>query len=293
MPTKMPYFKFKSIYAGSAHTLAIDFDDDIWVFGNNNYGQLGLGDTKDRLTPTKLHDLKAKSISTDYHTIVIDLTDSVWVFGLNDNGQLGLGDTEDRVMPIKLANLKFKFASAGLNHTVAVDFNNDVWVFGDNDHGQLGLGDTNARLIPTKIPSRAFGLPNFKVKSIVAGGYHTVALDFNDEVWTFGSNYSGQLGLNDRINRVTPTKISSEALGLTNFKIKSIFAGSFNTMAINFNNDVWVFGNNNNGQLGLFRSGYVLRPEKLPSRAFGLPNFKATHLAMGESHTVAISDYEF
>jgi alpha-tubulin suppressor-like RCC1 family protein len=117
-----------------------------------------------------------------------------------------------------------------------------VWVFGGNNSGELGLGDTNTRLIPPKIP-------NFNVKSIVAGTNHTVALDFNDEVWinlknpivfvrTFGRNYSGQLGLNDRRITITPTKIPSGAFGLP--KVKSIFAGEDRTMAIDFNNDVWV-----------------------------------------------------
>jgi alpha-tubulin suppressor-like RCC1 family protein len=274
--------------------LAIDYNDNIWGFGANQYGQLGLGGTEDRVRPTKLHNLKAKSISTNQtHTIVIDLTDRIWVFGNNEAGQLGLGTTTDTLTPIEIKNFKFKFASAGLSHTVALDFNNKVWVFGSGSRGELGLGDTNGRLIPTKIPSQAFGLSNFKVKSIMAGGYHTVALDSNDEIWTFGSNGSGQLGLNDRRQRLKPTKIPYEDFGLTNFKVKSIFAGVNHTMAIDFNNDVWVFGNNHNGKLGLRRSHNPLRPEKIPSEALGVPNFKANHLALGDYHTVAISDYEF
>jgi alpha-tubulin suppressor-like RCC1 family protein len=219
--------------------LAIDFDDAIWSFGANSSGQLGLGDTKSRLIPTKLPHLKAKSISThDYHTIVIDLTDGVWVFGNNKYGQLGLGDTVDRLRPIKIENFKFKFASVGKYHTVALDFNNEVWVFGDNNYGQLGLGHYQNKFRPTKIPSQAFGWHNFKIKAIAAGAHHTVALDFNNKIWAFGSNDYGELGLNDTSERVTPTKISSEDLGLK--KVKSIFAGQGRTMAIDFNNNVWV-----------------------------------------------------
>jgi alpha-tubulin suppressor-like RCC1 family protein len=281
----LPDIKFKSIYAAGFRTVAIDFNNDIWVFGNNQFGQLGLGDTQNRVIPTKLPDLKAKSISINAsHSIVIDFTDSLWVFGENECGQLGLGDTANRLTPIKIENFKFQFVSAGNCHTAALDFNNEVWVFGYNRHGQLGLGDINNRLTPTKIPSQAFGLPAFRVKLIVAGGYHTVALDFNDEVWTFGYNAYGQLGLGDTINRSTPTQIASGAFGLT--KVKSIFAGYYQTMAIDFNNDVWAFGTNVFGQLGFRSSLDILNPKKIPY-------LKAYDLALGDEHTAAISDYHF
>jgi alpha-tubulin suppressor-like RCC1 family protein len=58
------------------------------------------------------------------------------------------------------------------------------------------------RLIPTKIP-------DFKVKSISAGLFHTVAIDLNNNVWVFGYNGDGQLGLGDRKKRVNRTKIPS------------------------------------------------------------------------------------
>jgi alpha-tubulin suppressor-like RCC1 family protein len=210
---------------------------------------------------------------------MIDFSDNLWVFGKNDYGQLASGDNKNILLPTKIDNFKVKCVSAGRNHTVLLDFNNNVWVCGENSHGQLGLGDNIRRSIPIKIP-------NFRAKSIVAGDDYTIALDFNDEVWTFGDNYRGQLGLGNKNSVSIPTKIPSEAFGLPGFKVKSIFAGEQHPMAIDFNSDVWAFGNNNNDALGLGDTRDRLIPEKIP-------NFKAKDIAIGSWNTVAISDYHF
>jgi alpha-tubulin suppressor-like RCC1 family protein len=86
-------------------------------------------------------------------------------------------------------------------------------------------------LIPTKILG-------FKFKAISAGSDHTVALDFDNNAWTFCSNRWGQLGLGDNINRLTPTIIHSRAFGSPNFKL--IASGFGHTVSLDFNNDVWI-----------------------------------------------------
>jgi hypothetical protein len=101
-----------------------------------------------------------------------------------------------------------------------------VYVFGNNSVNQLGFNNNFENvLIPTKIL-------NFQVKAISAGYYHTVAIDFNNDVWGFGYNNSGSLGLVHRTNQGIPTKIP-------HFKVKSISTG-VHTVAIDLNNDVWV-----------------------------------------------------
>jgi alpha-tubulin suppressor-like RCC1 family protein len=294
-PTKIPFgaflsetFKAKDIFAGATHTIAIDFNNDIWVFGNNFSGQLGLGDEIPRYVPTKipfetfgLQNFKVKSIiAGSDHTIAIDLNDDVWVFGDNKFGQLGLGDRINRNIPTKIPNFKAKSIVAGGNHTIAIDFNDEVWGFGENNSGQLGLGHTDDTLIPTKIPFRALGLPNLKFQSVSTGTSHTIAMDFDNNLWSFGGNVSGQLGLGDQIFRLIPTQIK-------NFKFKSFITGTYYTIAIDFfNNDVWVFGSNFYGQLGLGDRTNRYIPTKIP-------NFKCNLVTAGGGYTIAISDHEY
>ena len=58
--------------AGTRQTIIIDMENNVWSFGYNNNGELGLGDNIDRLTPTKIPNLKGEKVSTGiYHTIMI------------------------------------------------------------------------------------------------------------------------------------------------------------------------------------------------------------------------------
>jgi alpha-tubulin suppressor-like RCC1 family protein len=145
-----------------------------------------------------------------------------------------LGDNIDRLTPTLIPNFKFKSIVAGYEHTVALDFNNYVWInfpcgknpivvvrtFGGNEYGQLGLGNRRHRLAPTKIH-------DFKCKSVSAGAEHTMALDFNGDVWGCGSNKLGQLGIGYKQDGLEPTKIE-------NFKAKYVIAGGLHTIALSY-----------------------------------------------------------
>jgi alpha-tubulin suppressor-like RCC1 family protein len=72
-------------------------------------------------------------------------------------------------------------------------------ICGYNNRGQLGLSDDENRTISTQIPE-------LKAKQISAGAEHTVIIDLNDNVWTFGCNKGGELGLGDNIDRNKPRK---------------------------------------------------------------------------------------
>jgi alpha-tubulin suppressor-like RCC1 family protein len=89
---------------------------------------------------------------------------------------------------------------------------------GHNEYGQLGLGDKYERLLPTKIP-------NIKALSVSCGGFHTIIIDLDNNVWTMGKNDNGQLGLGDRENRLSPTLIS-------NIKALNISCGREHTAVI-------------------------------------------------------------
>jgi alpha-tubulin suppressor-like RCC1 family protein len=71
-----------------------------------------------------------------------------------------------------------------------------------NGHGQLGLGDKNERNIYTKLEHN-FG----KIKNIYCGGYHSIILNENNELYVSGYNEFGQLGLGDYDKRNTYTKL--------------------------------------------------------------------------------------
>ena len=161
----------------------------VFSFGNNNSGQLGLGDSFGRLIPTSIQppnsyqeygfEGKAKSIACgNYHSMFIDLRNNVWTCGFNSSGQLGLDDNTDRfsperIMPSGEFTGKAKVIACGYEHSMLIDFNDNVWVFGSNENCQLGLGDTDDRHIPEQI---IFDDTN-KIKAVSCGYAHTVIID--------------------------------------------------------------------------------------------------------------------
>ena len=111
-----------------------------------------------------------------------------------------------------------------------------VYSWGINDYGQLGHGDTKDRYIPTLID----GLN--KIKKIYCGGDYTMAINGNkinfqkywnlklenDELYVWGRNYSGQLGLGNFTKRKKPTKNSF----FENKKITKLICGRCHCLAL-------------------------------------------------------------
>ena len=91
----------KQVYCGYYHTFILKNDGTLWGCGNNEYGQLGLGDNTNRNTFTQIttntNDIK-EIYCGDYHTIMLKNDSTLWGTGYNLDGRLGLGDTTSRTI---------------------------------------------------------------------------------------------------------------------------------------------------------------------------------------------------
>ena len=144
-----------------------------------------------------------------------------------------------------------------------------------NYYGQLGLGDKIDRNIPTKI-----NLPdNIKIKFITCSSGSSYIIDINDELWSFGNNKYGGLGLGGILNRNRniPTK-------LINFKVKTVSSHGGHCLFIDMENILWSFGNNNNGQLGL---GHFIN-KNIPTRVYIPDNMPVKDVYAGTYHNFII-----
>jgi alpha-tubulin suppressor-like RCC1 family protein len=243
----------QSVSSGSFHTMILMANKSIWCTGYNYSGQLGLGDSSDRNTLTRITSdisgCKPLSISCGSdHTMVLMTNDTIWGSGLNLYGQLGLGDiiykntlTQTTVPTGRIP----KYISCGGSHTMVLMMDNTIWGTGLNGSGQLGLGDTSDRNILTQITSDISGCTPL---SIYCGNFHTMVLMTNGTIWGTGYNGYGQLGLGNTSNRNILTQITSDISGCTP---KSISCGGVHTMVLMTNDTIWGTGKNNIGQLGL------------------------------------------
>jgi alpha-tubulin suppressor-like RCC1 family protein len=170
IPTQITEIKAKNIFCRGNRIMMIDLENNVWVSGVNDSGQLGLGNCENVRTPIQIIGIKAKFISCGgNHTMIINLNNDIFVFGNNSKGQLGLGDYQKRTTPTQIPRMKAKFISCGNNHTIIIDMDYNVWAFGENECGQLGLGDYNDRNIPTQISG-------IKAKFVSCGNRHTVLI---------------------------------------------------------------------------------------------------------------------
>lgn len=212
----------------SFHACAILTNGTLKCWGENNSGQLGLGDTTRRgdspnqlgvALPTINLGTGRKVLSVALgavHTCAILDDHNVKCWGGNGNGRLGLGDTVARgdgpnemgdALPIvKLGTNRFAVAiAAGYDHTCALLDNGSVKCWGDNAGGGLGLGDAQPRgnaanQMGDQLPAVPLGTGR-TATAIAAMESATCALLDNATIKCWGYNGNGQLGQGDIVWR--------------------------------------------------------------------------------------------
>lgn len=251
---------------GFHHSMALTYSNELYVWGSNEFGQLGLDDTVNRNSPQKINITNVKQFSCgSYHSMILTYSGKIYVWGNNDCGQLGLGDFLNRSTPQKLSGAdlpKFKQIVCQDNCSLAITETNEIYVWGYNNNGQLGLGDRDNRNTPHKL--------NFDhsvdVKEIICGDKCSIALTYSNEVYVWGNNRNGQLGLGDYNDRYTPHKLIFPA---EREKIKQIVRGDYHSMAITNSNEVFIWGYNRYGQ-----SGFGFTIEQNTPQKLNVPNIK-------------------
>lgn len=99
---------FIAVKCGECHTMALTTNGEIYGWGSNHIGQLGLAHLETIFLPQKISIKNVKVvICGGFHTIFITENDDIYVCGFNTEGQLGLGHNNHPInTPCKL---EFKF----------------------------------------------------------------------------------------------------------------------------------------------------------------------------------------
>ena len=244
----------KHIVCGSNYTFILKNDGSVWSCGNNAYGQLGLNDTDNRTVFTQIttninNDVKQIACSSiSIHTFILKNDGSIWSCGINEEGQLGLGTSDTNAhstftQVTTNINNDVKQVACGEYHTFILKNDGSVWSCGNNEDGQLGLGNTTKRKSFTQVTTNI----NNDVKQIVCGSHHTFILKNDGSVWGCGSNYHGELGLDDTTDRTSFTQVTTNI----NNDVKQIVCGGEYTFILKNDGSVYSCGYNGVGQLGL------------------------------------------
>ncbi|XP_012283893.1 probable E3 ubiquitin-protein ligase HERC4 isoform X2 [Orussus abietinus] len=261
-------------------------DKNMFCWGSAIHGELGLGGIEDDniLLPRQVDFKKAREIVQiacgENYTIVVIQDGEIYSCGNNDYGQLGHDKPRKRLQMIdSIPGNIFKNAACGSSHTVAVNEWGQLFSWGCNSEGQLGQDSTkNAEFIPRMVRTLGTSI----VVQISCGLNHTLALTNNGDLYAWGSNNDGQLGLGPDIKKETkPKHIQS----LATVPIAFIACGGYHSIAVSKSGAVFAWGKNSFGQLGL--NDTVNRSHPVHLRT--MRNSKVCYVACGEDFSVFLT----
>ncbi|MBQ7336171.1 MAG: hypothetical protein IJW92_06845, partial [Clostridia bacterium] len=164
----------------------------------------------------------------------------------SSEGALGAEGVTDSTVPVAVKvpeNTKFTKVSAGYDHVLAVTTDGKVYAWGSNGQGQLGIDSVSSANVPTLVSA----LETVKIVSVAAGKQYSLALSESGVVYAWGLNSKLQLGISGS-NISVPTVI--ETLTSASVFVTQIFAGETSAAALTGSGALWLWGNNDQTQLG-------------------------------------------
>ncbi|XP_065152323.1 probable E3 ubiquitin-protein ligase HERC4 isoform X1 [Paramisgurnus dabryanus] len=235
------------VTCGYWHSLALARGGQVFSWGQNKYGQLGLGKQGACVSsPHLIQSLQGVPITQisagGAHSFGLTLSGAVFGWGRNKFGQLGLSDNNDRCFPALLKTLRSQrvvYICCGEDHTAALTKEGGVFTFGAGGYGQLGHNSTNHEVNPRKV----FELMGNVVTQIACGRQHTLAfIPSSGKIDSFGLGGNGQLGTRSTCNRISPAPVKGcwrahsdpvpmEVETEQSFCVKRIYAGGDQSFA--------------------------------------------------------------
>lgn len=238
------------------HSIAITSKGAVYTWGDNSYGQLGDGTTRNKLSPvnitsyfvTSSMENSVFSLGSD-HTLALLPDGQIYSWGRNNKGQLGTGTKEDSQLPLHINN-KFNISynekiisiNVSLYHSQALTDKGNLYSWGTGDSGQHGDGTYVDKFLPIKVTSY-FNLNSGErlIKSYSVGS-HTFAISSLHRVFGWGHNLNGQSGDGTTISKAIPIDITS-MFNVKDDEFIIDFAGGFyDSIAISSLGRVFTWG---------------------------------------------------
>ncbi|XP_031401125.1 ultraviolet-B receptor UVR8 isoform X2 [Punica granatum] len=285
----------KSIACGGAHTLFLTESGKVYASGLNDFGQLGISEDMSYSTePLEVVSIPKETVQISagyHHSCAITVDGELYMWGKNSNGQLGLGKKAANALfvPTKvecLTGMVIKMAALGSEHSIAVTDEGNALSWGGGGSGRLGHGHKSSifgfRGSSSEFTPRLIkDLEGLKVKRVAAGLLHSACIDENGSVFIFGEKTMQKLGFGEGKNATTPSMVHELPWSA------EVACGGYHTCAITSGGELYTWGSNENGCLGIGSTDVIPFPERVKGPFL---NSAVSKVSCGWKHTAVISD---
>ncbi|OWZ22095.1 hypothetical protein PHMEG_0003261 [Phytophthora megakarya] len=304
---------------GLGHTMALMESGELFAWGNGSNGRLGLGDTNDRSSPTKVvlpttlqqkeseggNESNVTSAQVRFrhvfcgasHSLGISWDGRAYAWGKNNQGQCGHGHTNDQWTIQEIESFRddedgeeecIAYAAGGWEHTLLCTVSGRVYSCGcgykDSRRAGippvLGHGDCDRRLKPTLVQTLDDGRE--EIIKVACGWDHSLAVSANGKVYTWGSGTNGKLGHGDEESFDVPILVRS----MDGKQVKDAKAGCEHTVFLTQDHELWTCGQGDSGRLGHGDNQTRKRPTKI--EVFAELSLKPVALAVGDKYNLVL-----
>lgn len=259
---------FLAVTAGGSHSCAVanNAQKQLYCWGENADGQLGVPGTggsalKAVSLPNGVSNLDLSA--GEDHTCAVAGTGQLYCWGSNGYSQAGvIGGTDSTPRPVSMGASSATTVSGGFIHSCSRTTTNQVYCWGDNRWGELGAA-SGTTFQPQQVVPPA---PASSFLTMATGYYHSCAVANTGRLYCWGSNTSGQLGvqLPVGIDNTPLPQLVTLPMGVTSFS--AVATSKYHTCAVSNNGRVYCWGDNTYGQLGVAgNGGFTPQEVSLPS----------------------------
>jgi alpha-tubulin suppressor-like RCC1 family protein len=302
----------KEIASWYEHCLAVTVDGLCYAWGNNEFGQLGLGPDAPAVLRYPMRITSLSGVMTaacgSQHSIAVTTEHQVYTMGQGEGGLLGHGNQSSQVYPKAVRQLKDNRVvgvCCGSFHSIARNKEGRLFVWGRNEGGQLGLDTstfTQRRLELSvvdnflTVPERLYGvLATKKIVQVACGEAHSLALTSDSQVYSWGWGGNGQLG-----NGLTSSDYQAGAGNLSSIvlepvpvaglpPIKQVSAAGLFSVFLTTEGQLWACGINDHGQLGQTNRKKKHEDICVPTLIESLGTNPIEYVNCGENHVLAFT----
>ncbi|XP_063001245.1 protein RCC2 [Elgaria multicarinata webbii] len=289
----------------SAHSLLITTEGKIWSWGRNDKGQLGHGDTKRVDAPKPIEVLGSEVVVSAAcgrnHTLALTESGSVFAFGENKMGQLGLGNQTDAVpspTQIMYNGQPITKMACGAEFSMVMDCKGNLYSFGCPEYGQLGHNsdgkfiaraqriEYDCELVPRRVAifiektkdGQILPVPNVVVRDVACGANHTLVLDSQKRVFSWGFGGYGRLGHAEQRDEMVPRLV--KLFDFPGRGAAQIYAGYTCSFAVSETGGLFFWGATNTSR----------ESTMYPKTVQDLCGWKIRSLACGKSSIIVAAD---